>query len=399
MYRSHFQEELDRHIREHGGLFNAHAHIDRFGTAPATSGLASRQFPVPETVRLWDKQGLTHRLHVGAAYTAASLERRLATFLEESAAVGVRRLDTFVDVAPAIRLDDGLGALNVALRLKERFRGAIDVRVGAYAPFGLVRDGAGYWETYSEAARRADFLASSPERDDAEFYDAEGAHLGFTAHLDHMIDLALGLGKPVHFHLDQQVNPYERGTERLVERLESGDAGTPAPAGVAEPQIFSVHCVSPSTYDAERRNGLFHRMARLNVGVICCPSAALSMRRLTFLRAPINHGVAEVFEMAVRGVTVRIGTDNVDDLFLPTTGLDPRAEVARLAEALRFYEVGVLAKLACGISLDAADRERVREHLAREDAILARHRAKLASLGFLPADSGPRPDDETVTSA
>ena len=111
------------------------------------------------------------------------------------------------------------------------------------------------------------------------------------------------------------------------------------------------------------------------------------MRRLTFLQAPIHHGVAEVLEMVQHGVTVRLGTDNVDDLFLPTTTPDPRAEVARLAEALRFYDPSVLAKLACGVPLDAADRERVAEHLAREQAILARHRAKLVRLGLL-AGSG-----------
>jgi len=88
--------------------------------------------------------------------------------------------------------------------------------------------------------------------------------------------------------------------------------------------------------------------------------------------------------MVQQGVTVRLGTDNVDDLFLPTTTLDPRAQVARLAESLRFYDVRILAKLACGAPLDDADREQVGEHLAREAVILARQREKLAKLGFLP---------------
>ncbi len=384
MHRSHFLRELDELILANGGLLNAHAHIDRFATAPETSLLATEEHPVPETTRLWDKQGLTGRLHVGGAYAAGRLERRMTTFLEESVAAGVRRLDTFIDVASAIRLDDGLGALNVALKLKGRFASAIDLRVGAYAPFGFARDDADHWESFARGARRADFLASSPERDDAEFYEGEASSIGFVEHLRRMIDLAGDIGKPVHFHLDQLVNPFERGTELLVELLERTQVDARiADRTDADPWIFAVHCVSPSTYDRERRRRLFDRMARLNVGVICCPSAALSLRRLTFLQAPIHHGVAEVLEMVNRGVTVRIGTDNVDDFFLPTTTLDPRQEVVRLAELLRFYDVAVLAKLACGVPLSAADHDRVLAHLEREEGILERYRARLRKQGLL----------------
>jgi len=73
VYRSQFAQQLDGLILELGGLLNAHAHVDRFAAADATGSLASAQFPVPETSRLWDKQGLTDRLHVGAAYGEESL--------------------------------------------------------------------------------------------------------------------------------------------------------------------------------------------------------------------------------------------------------------------------------------------------------------------------------------
>jgi hypothetical protein len=43
------------------------------------------------------------------------------------------------------------------------------------------------------------------------------------------------------------------------------------------------------------------------------------------------------------------------------------AEMFVLSNALRFYDIPVLAKLAAGVPLDAADTARVAEHLARDE--------------------------------
>ena len=366
-YRNAFHEQLDAAIRVHSGLHNAHAHVDRFGTAQRRFYGSAADHKRIETIHLWEKQASTTLLHSGIAYTEDSLRERISRFLEESANLGVARLDSFIDVTSQIPLSRGLGALRVALELKERFRGRIDFHVGAYAPFGFKDGDDAEWSLYREAAEMADFLASLPERDDPHYYGATGDRIGLERHFRQTIGLALELRKPIHFHLDQQLSPHEFGTEALVDAIEGSALGHDlALMRREEPLVWAVHTISPAAYDADRLARLLDRMAAHNIGVICCPSAALSMRKIRSLIAPLNKGLAEVLEMLDRGMWVRLGTDNVDDVFLPATTLDLRDEVGCLANALRFYRVEVLAKLACGKQPDPNDLALVREHLDEE---------------------------------
>lgn len=111
-------------------------------------------------------------------------------------------------------------------------------------------------------------------------------------------------------------------------------------------------------------------MAQLNIGLICCPSAAISMRKLPIFEAPIPKSIAEVLPMLNSGIQTRLGTDNVDDIFLPANSLDLRQEVTTLANALRFYNVPLLAKLACGQNPSPEDRDFISRHLKNEEKYL-----------------------------
>jgi cytosine/adenosine deaminase-related metal-dependent hydrolase len=286
----------------------------------------------------------------------------------------VRRVDSFIDVASDIPLAGGLGAIEVALEVKRALAGRVDFRVGAYAPFGFVDDEREF-ELFERAITIADFIGTSPERDDPLFYRAGPGHIGLPMHFERTLRWAATSRKPIHYHLDQQVNPYERGTEALLNAIErTGLRDRIMELGEREPLVWAVHCISPSTYPAARLEELARRMAALRVGLVCCPSAALSMRKLPVFDAPLHKSIADVLVMLERGVRVRLGTDNVDDVFLPATLLDPRHEVSALANALRYYDVRILAKVACGSALSAEDRDRVRDHLENERQYVERFR-------------------------
>ena len=185
-------------------------------------------------------------------------------------------------------------------------------------------------------------------------------------------DPAVANEKPVHYHLDQQVNPNERGTEALINAIQRSALRERIVAlGADEPLVWVVHCISPSTYARTRRETLATKMAELRVGLVCCPSAALSMRTLSIFDAPVHKSIADVLLLLDHGVIVRLGTDNVDDIFLPATVLDPRREVATLADALRFYHVAILAKIACGKALSVEERDAVASHLEHERQYVA----------------------------
>lgn len=372
MYKSEFSLTLEHYCAQFGGVFNAHTHVDRFATLlENTAGQPEDSNPLT-SYSLWDKVTATEKLHRGRAYSRASLTERIDRFLLESAACGTRRIDSFIDIDTDIMLGDGMGALEVALEMKQRHKSSIDFRLGAYVPSGFRRDDVRKHELFENAIQHADFIGTSPERDDGKFYPGSSDHIGLKRHFEWTLDLAISQNKPVHYHLDQQVNPLEKGTEGLVELLESSWLGEKVrELGEREPLVWAVHAISPSTYSRDRLQRLMRKMAGLNIGLICCPSAALSMRKLPIFEAPIPKSIAEVLPMLDSGIKTRLGTDNVDDIFIPANSLDLHQEIATLANALRFYNIPVLAKLACGAQLLPQDREFISRHLENEERYLS----------------------------
>jgi hypothetical protein len=69
--------------------------------------------------------------------------------------------------------------------------------------------------------------------------------------------------------------------------------------------------------------------------------------------------------MLVAGVPVRIGTDNICDIFIPNGDGSVRSEVWVAATALRFYHTMVWAKIGAGVELNEGDKEWIRQALQR----------------------------------
>ena len=354
--RTPFFRTFDRHVRELGGMHNAHLHLDRAGILDARYFAGNGHDVLGNShVSLHHKHHLIHTIHEGPAYDTDDLTRRVDECLDEMIACGTRRADTLVDVT-ADRV--GLGALHTLQRMQKERAGELDLRVAAYTPLGFTDREPERWEIFAEGAAQADFIAGLPEADDtAEYPD----HIGFDEHCRRILELATRLGKMLHVHTDQRNEPSEDGTERLLSAIER--YGAPAsPDG--EPQVWAVHMVSPSTYDEARFDRLVENLLRHNVGVICCPSAAIGMRQLRPLLTPTYNSIPRVLELAAAGVHVRIASDNISDICSPTTTADLTDEVLVLSAAIRFYHPGILARLAAGLPLDEADRRMISEHLA-----------------------------------
>ena len=73
-----------------------------------------------------------------------------------------------------------------------------------------------------------------------------------------------------------------------------------------------------------------------------------------------------VLEMAYVGIPIRIGTDNINDMYVPATPPSMLFEVLTLSNAIRFYDPRVLAKFAAGKPLNQSDQERIRRHLEED---------------------------------
>lgn len=361
--RSPFYSALRERIRALGGSFNAHLHLDRAGTLDERYFFGTRLRVLENShISLQEKHHLISSIHAGPAYEKDDLTRRVNDTLDVMVHAGTSRADTMVDVT-----DDevGLSAINTLREIRDA-RNDIRLRVAAYSPFGYTNAQPGRWRIYEEGAKLADFLGCLPEADDADSYPD---HIGFEEHLVRVLDLARRLNLMVHVHTDQRNEARERGTERLIEVVRKHGGPTSADG---TPMIWAVHMISPSTYPEPRHERMIDGLLECGIGVVCCPSAAIGMRQLRPVHSPTYNSIPRVLELVAAGVHVRLGSDNIADICSPSTTADLVDEVFVLSAAVRFYQIDILARMAAGQRLIAAERDIVAEHLRKNDQEIAK---------------------------
>mgnify|MGYP001559716209 CR=1 FL=1 len=339
-----------------GGFNNAHAHIDRADTLDDkylrhinTTTLEASSLPLSV------KQNLTGDLHRGEAYTETDLRERMSRVIERLISYGTTRLTTCIDVTPDIG-ENGLLAMRVALELKDKFADRIIIRIGPNPIFGF-KEGTERLKVYQEAAQMSDFLSALPEKDDFVSPLTRDGKVGFRKHLRAVLELGCTLKKEVHVHLDQANDPEEVGTETLVDGLRWLDQ--PQIPGHQGPTVWVIHMISPSGYYEKRFSKLVDGLLEFNLGVIVCPTAAVSMRQLRPIGAPIHNSIARVLELCKRKVPVLLGSDNMCDVFVPQGDGDMLTEIKVAGHAVRFAIPHVWAKLAAGVPLNEVDRATV----------------------------------------
>lgn len=346
--KSEFYQLVEATVRKYGGLFNAHLHLDRSSTLHRRYLEHMSIDPVEaSSYPLRVKQNLTGDLHRGPAYERDDLKRRITENLDYMIECGTIRADSFIDVS----CDNvGLTALEVALEVKNERKDKIDFRLGAYPIFGFKDSEPQRWELFVEASKKADYLGCLPERDDRQYHPN---HIGFDEHFKRTLQLAIELGKPIHYHVDQANDPRENGTETLVQAMRW--IGAPK-IDSDEPSVWAVHVISPSAYDEARFNELVDGLQEYNIGIISCPTSALSMRQLRQVLTPTHNSVARVLDFMAAEIPLRIGSDNIADVFLPSTTANLYDELLVLSNAIRFYNPDILAKLGSGSKLTDMDR-------------------------------------------
>ena len=372
--KSPFFDQLARKVHALGGYHNAHLHLDRAYTmTDGTVAGASEQVQAGSHLSLQKKHALIRTVHEGPAYAPADIARRVSMALDHMIEVGTTRADTVVDVT-ADRV--GTSALETIMELARARAGQISLRAAAYTPMGFDDSKPEQWRIFEQGVAQADFIGSLPEADDRRDYpDA----IGYDEHCRRMLDLARSTGKMLQIHTDQVNCAVEDATERLLDVMERESLQLADASG--GPLVWAVHMISPSMYDEARWHRLVERLVAFNVGVITCPSGAVGMRQLRAVQSPTYNSIARVLELVAAGVPVRMGCDNICDMLSPTTTADLTDEVYMLSAAVRYYDVDILAKLACGVALDAEDRAKVQTHLDKNDAEMAKILARLGIEG------------------
>ncbi|MGR3290752.1 MAG: hypothetical protein ACU0C9_06100 [Paracoccaceae bacterium] len=358
----YFQELRDK-VDALGGHFNAHLHLDRAGTYHRTVELLQgSEISDGAALPISGKHSLIPLIHESTLYDPERLHARLLPYLNAMVACGTSRADSVVDVTTD-RVQ--LSALKTLRNLKQQFEGRLDFKIGAYSPLGFRDDEPERWSLLVEGAEQSDFIGLLPERDDSDRYPE---HIGFKESCRRALLLADRLDKKIHIHTDQANHRDQSESELIVSLVEKLGLGVEQGA---EPFIWLIHVISPSTYGEPRFLDLARRMADQNIGVICCPSAAVSMRQYRPVQSPTYNCIARVLDFLDAGVWVRLGSDNVCDIISPMGTVDLMDELAVLGNTMRFYNIDVLARIGAGQSLTKTEIDQVRAHIALDAEFVA----------------------------
>lgn len=249
------------------------------------------------------------------------IAERIRLALDLMVAQGVRRACTFVDAYEAV----GHKAINAALLVKKEYKNKINLLIATQPLGGLLTPKAR--KLYEEITAKADIAGGLPSKDRPRD----------DKNLDILFSIAKNLRKPLHAHIDQENNPKERDTEKLVKAtIKHGYQG----------KVVALHTVSVSAQPKKYRQNLYKKMAAAGISVVVCPSAGLSMRQLEKYTAPVHNSLANVPEMLEAGLTVGMGTDNIADFYLPFVDGEMWTEMRLLQEACRYYNFDELVKIA-----------------------------------------------------
>jgi hypothetical protein len=304
----HFLEAVERL----GGVANHHAHFDK-------AYLITAETLELTQVNMEKKWELYRSLKEN--YTFDDLVERIGRGLQTMIQQGVTYCRTMVDADSTV----GLLPVKAALEVKRKFSNQIQFDIGVQPLQGVLDEAS--FEQYAEACSLADFCGGLPSRDRPRE----------EKHLDRILELAKKLGKCVDVHVDQENNPDQTETELLaLKTIEHGMQG----------RVFAVHAISLAAKDEREQDRIIEKIVEADLGVIICPSAALSMKQLPMI-APLHNSIAPYAKLRKAGVRCYLGVDNVHDLFMPLVDGDIWTECRILMEACRFYDIQAVAEWAC----------------------------------------------------
>ena len=361
---SELEKIIFKLVRGFGGFVNYHAHFDRaFTTAKRYMEHCGVNPLHAVSMPLSIKQILTGELHKGPAYEPKDLYARIERCLKLSIHTGTREAVSFIDATP----DIGLKAIEIAAELREKYRGKIDFKIAAHPIFGFKEDAAhkmSRWEVFVNACNMADIIGALPEK------DARADSIGFDVHMRNILELGAVLNKEVHIHVGQANDPEQNDVLEAIEAVR-WIVGEPKSEN-ENPKVWFIHAISPSAYPEHKFRKVLEGLKRYNIGVVCCPKAAITMLQLRSVESPTHACIARVLEMALFGIKLRLGTDNISDMFISSSSGSMVDEVITLSDNIRFANPLVLAKLAAGADLNLSDKEIIRRHLEEYRKALVR---------------------------
>lgn len=298
-------------VQERGGFTCHHAHFDKaYLINEYNLNLSQRD--------MQDKWRLYRQLKEG--YTYEDLYQRMSRGVECMIAQGVTHCRSFIDADALV----GLLPLSVALDVRKHYQNYIHLEFAVQPLEGVLEPQA--QKSFVKACEMADIIGGLPSRD----------RPNPDKHLDFIMNLAKDLNKPIDVHIDQENQPNEKETELLAQAtIKHGLEG----------RVRGVHAISLAAQSIDEQSRVIQLIKDADMGVIICPSAAISMKPHD-LMAPIHNSIAPLQRLIEGGIKLALGVDNIHDLFMPLVDGDLWFESRLLMEATRCYDLDLIADLA-----------------------------------------------------
>jgi len=194
-----------------------------------------------------------------------------------------------------------LTSVEVALELRERYAGLIELQVVALAQEGIMRV-PGTEELLREALRLgADAVGGVPYADEDP-----------RAHIDTVFRLGVAAGVPVDFHADFSDDPSALTIPYITQRaLAEGCAG----------RVVVGHATALGALGPDELAPIAEALARAKVAVIVMPTTDLYLGGRRDAK-DVRRGLAPVARLLRAGVTVAYATNNVRNAFTPFGNAD-----------------------------------------------------------------------------
>lgn len=267
------------------------------------------------------KEKWIHMRDIKENYTSKDLCDRMMKTTSNLVKQGCYKMRTFIDVDHIV----GLHPLENAIKVRDYWKqNGIELQIGTQLLEGLEKKE--NVDLFNDAAELVDFIGCLPSRDKNP-----------DNHLDIVFNKAKELNKDVEAHLDQCNIPTEKETELFCNYVEKYKYQGKARA---------IHCVSLGCHPENYQRKIAKRLKDLDIGVIICPSAAISMVQHTEFNTPIHNSIGPVKLFKDEGVNVGLGVDNVEDIFMPFCDGDLKFELRLLAESERIYNPDTLTEIA-----------------------------------------------------
>lgn len=270
------------------GFVNMHCHLDKCLTGAWAMVGSEANAGSPEAIPA--------ATSVKTKFTEDDIVARASSALEKSVLEGATAVRAFADVDTV----GGLLSVKSLLKVRERFRKALDIQVVAFPQEGILRD-EGTLELMEKSLELGvDVVGGMP------WY--ERSREASEKHTDAVFELAKEHDKDIHALIDDNSDPASRNIEYLLSKtIKEGFMG----------RVSASHCRGGlDSPDREYAKKIVAMARDARVTVVENSHVSLFMYGRNDDH-PVRRGVTRVKEFLQGGVNVAVAQDDIDDPYYP----------------------------------------------------------------------------------